>query len=149
MIAIKLNENGYIKIYEDGTIVSVVGAYENDKEVKEYIENGGVVKEQFTQQELFLQTIKSYELLIDNIIQSKINDYNITYKTSFRNIDALPKFLFDDTYTHYAFCAYMIGYVKNVWEYVRAEFEKVEQGLRELPSKDELIAELPSYNFIG
>ena len=49
---VKLNENGYTKKYTDGRNTSVVGGYESDEEVQEYIANGGIVEEAYTAEEL-------------------------------------------------------------------------------------------------
>jgi len=49
---VKLNSNGYTKSYESGKRTSIVGGYENDEEVSEFIANGGTVEDEFTQAEI-------------------------------------------------------------------------------------------------
>ena len=49
---IKLNDNGYTKKYTDGRNTSVVGGYKNDEEVQKYIADGGIVEEQYTEEDL-------------------------------------------------------------------------------------------------
>ena len=49
---VKLTQEGYIKIYSGGSSKSFLSGYENDKEVLEFIDNGGTVEPEFTSEEL-------------------------------------------------------------------------------------------------
>lgn len=54
-MTVKLNHNGYIKKYNDGSNTSVVGDYTQDEEVQEWIANGGVVDPFETPSEIALR----------------------------------------------------------------------------------------------
>ena len=73
MIAVKLNSNGYTKVYEDKN-VSIVGDYNNDIEVLEWIDAGGVVADEFTTKELVTNAISNYKRLYLAIINKKLAD---------------------------------------------------------------------------
>lgn len=58
MNKVKLNENGYTKYYTDGKRIAIVGGYDTDKEVQEWIANGGVVEPFETAEEVALREAK-------------------------------------------------------------------------------------------
>lgn len=54
---VKLHNNGYTKIYDVGDNISVNGDYTKDKEVQEWITNGGAVEPFETQAEIDARVI--------------------------------------------------------------------------------------------
>ena len=67
---VKLNSNGYTKIYADGKQTSIIGSYENDIEVTEYLANGGIIEPEFTQAELEAQFQDNFRLDRDLLLDS-------------------------------------------------------------------------------
>lgn len=59
---VRLSENGYTKIFEDGRNLSILGSYENDNEVIDFIETGGIIEPYLTQEEL-LKNEKALKVL--------------------------------------------------------------------------------------
>lgn len=51
LVNVKLNSNGYTKVYGSKNI-SIAGGYSNDIEVLEWVENGGVIADEFTATEI-------------------------------------------------------------------------------------------------
>lgn len=88
-------------------------------------------------------TKANLEQAIDNKIQSEINKYNTANGTTYKNIDAIPKYLYNPDYTHYTFCLAVTDWNVAVWEKARAILDDVNNGLRAIPAEAELLAELP------
>ena len=76
---VKLNSNGYTKIYSNGKNTSVAGNYTNDVEVQEFLTSGGQIEPEFTQGELDEQ-IRLNSLVV---IDARLNEID---KKSIRSI---------------------------------------------------------------
>lgn len=84
-------------------------------------------------------------LVVSGMIQAVIDNYNKAHRVSFKDIDAMPKYKDDPTYTHYQFAVDIIGYNKIIWDdYVRPELDKILGG-NPIPTEAEFIAALPVY----
>lgn len=71
---VKLNSNGYTKIYDSGVRTAIVGAYDNDEEVQEFIANSGVIEPEFTDAELLANTIANFKSLYLGIVDAKLKE---------------------------------------------------------------------------
>ena len=96
-----------------------------------------------TNLEVLIATKIKLESAIDNKIQSEIDTYNEANGTTYKNIDAIPKYLYNPDYTHYTFCLAVTDWNLQVWEKARSILADVENGLRAIPTEAELLAELP------
>lgn len=124
-----------------GEVTTHNGFHDNylDKTVE-----GKYVVDTVKEQELEVSSAKSYlEAAIDSKIQDEINIYNEANKTLYKSIDAIPKYLINPDYTHYAFCLAVSDWNIAVWEKARAILDDVNNGLRAIPSEEQLLLELP------
>ena len=71
IIKIKLNSNGYTKTYENGVNASIVGSYENDDEVTEFVDGGGIVEPEFTAEQIEAARISSITSKANELIEAK------------------------------------------------------------------------------
>jgi hypothetical protein len=75
-MTVKLSENGYVVTYDNGSMRGQLGSYENDKEVQDFLANGGVIEPEFTEAEL--QAQQEYQAKLDKLQALK----TLTVKTS-------------------------------------------------------------------
>ena len=135
---VKLYSNGYTKIYEDGTNISTIGSYENDKEVQEFLANGGVIEPEFTEAELKAQIKFSLEQAVQSYLDNEARSLGYdsilsacTYATS-----SIEKFAAEGQ-------SFVI-FRDNVWSYCYQVLADVEAEIRAAPTEAELLAELPT-----
>ena len=101
-----------------------------------------IVEYQTTHQ---LEIKQAMVLAIENLIQSKVDDYNEEHSLSFANIDSCTKYTLTPEYSHYQFCVDVIKWQTSVWEYARQVQTDVMNGTRTMPLLEELLAELPVF----
>lgn len=94
--------------------------------------------------------VKEFTGYADEHIQSKVIEYNKANSTMFKDVHSCANYRHDTEYTHKPFCAAVWAWNVAVWEYIRAEQDKVFAGARTLPAtKEDAIAELPVFVFGG
>lgn len=84
--------------------------------------------------ELQERKIQEVTSIIDSFIQSKINEYNKANGTLFKDINAIPKYLIDSTYTHFPFCEALVKWNIIVWEVARKTQADVLAGVIDEPT---------------
>ena len=135
---VKLNSNGYTKKYEKDKNVSIVGDYNNDAEIQEWIVNGGIVEPEFTEAELLTQAQEELSNAVQSHLDSKAREFRYDDMKSARSYAG---------YTN-AFQAEAISlgqWASECWVYAGQVEADVLAGTRTMPTPTELIAELPVY----
>lgn len=82
------------------------------------------------------------ELAINNLIQSKVDEYNVANSLSFKDIYSCAMYRTTDGYTHQPFCIAIWNWQTSVWEYARQVLSDVLNELRVAPTVDELLTEI-------
>ncbi len=72
------------------------------------------------------------ELQIEQLIQSKVNEYNEANGTSFKSIDSCAKYIIMTSYKHYDFCCNIIAWQTEVWEKFR-ELDNFDNFMDKMP----------------
>ena len=119
--ALKINAN----FYDDSLNEFIWKDLRTEKEVKE---------------DLILKVTEE----IENLIQSKIEGYNLANNMQFRNIDSVAKYLIYPDYAHFDFCKKISDYNLLVWETARTlQDSALKKG--SIPTSSEILSQLPIF----
>ena len=118
------------------------------REVKYWIAAGNTPEPAYTEEEITKKTLTHYTNLVSQHIQSKVDQYNLENSLGYTDVHSCESYGRTEGYTHQAFCLAVWTWNVAVWEYVRnTVFPAVMSGERQVPTEDELIAELPVFSF--
>ncbi|WP_316348469.1 hypothetical protein [Desulfuromonas acetoxidans] len=91
--------------------------------------------------------IRSFEAAISSHIQSIVDDYNRSNGVIFSDVHSCKNYADVEGYSHQEFCSAVWLWNVAVWEASRQILADVLSGDRSEPTVDELIAELPVFEF--
>ena len=105
-----------------------------------------MVKIQEIEHQNFIEKIKTDIVYgIDNYIQREIDKYNEANNVLFKNVDSCMKYTAVPSYSHYQFCVDIIVWTPKVWEKAREIELDILNGIRDIPTIEQLILELPKF----
>ena len=81
------------------------------------------------------------------LIGAEVTAYNELHGLCFDGIHACASYINTPTYTHYPFCKAVWEWNVDVWETARLIQLAVLDGSREIPTDEEFLNELPTFNF--
>lgn len=131
----------YYELDEDGNRYSI---YKDEKVDGVYVPDIEAIN--FKAQQEQINKIKTDIVnAIDGYIQLEIDKYNNANNVLFKNVDSCMKYTAVPSYIHYQFCVDIIVWTPKVWEKAREIEMDILNGLREIPTIEELLSELPTF----
>ena len=98
------------------------------------------IKEAKAEQE---KLIGNFTNLIDGLITTKITEYNKANNVIFQDINSFSKYMHDISLPQYAISKTFLDWNSALWDTARLIQSDVMAGNREVPTEEELMAELP------
>jgi hypothetical protein len=137
---VELVDGNYVQKWK---VVDMFSDYTNEDGVlvtKEGQEAEYLAKKQEQETKAKVQEVTG---IIDQYIQAKVDEYNMKNGTLFEKVHNCVAYKDIEGYAHQKFCQDVLVWNAQVWETARQVQVDVLTGVRQEPTEEELLAELP------